>query len=96
MWRIALSASEAQLAAFEAALADGAIALSNFEAGDDWTVEALTAAEPDAAALEARVMVAAAALGVAPPAVAIDGNKLDIVFDKAGAKKVIDSFVRPA
>ena len=27
---------------------------------------------------------------------AIDGNKLEIVFDKAGAKKVIDSFVRPA
>ena len=72
MWRIALSASEAQLAAFEAALADGAIALSNFEAGDDWTVEALTAAEPDAAALEARVMVAAAALGVAPPAIVIE------------------------
>ncbi len=27
---------------------------------------------------------------------AIDGNKLEIVFDKAGDKKVIDSFVRPA
>ena len=27
---------------------------------------------------------------------AIDGNKLEIVFDKAGATKVIDSFVRPA
>ena len=27
---------------------------------------------------------------------AVDGNKLDIAFDKAGAKKVIDSFVRPA
>ncbi len=74
MWRIALNASEDHVAAFEAALADGAIALSNFEAGpgDVWTVEALTAAEPDAAALEARVMVAAAALGVAPPVVAIE------------------------
>ncbi len=74
MWRIALSASEAQVAAFEASLDDGAIAVSNFEAGpgDDWTVEALTAAEPNAAALEARVMVAAAALGVAPPAVTIE------------------------
>jgi len=28
--------------------------------------------------------------------VAIDGNKLDIAFDKAGAKKVLDSFVEPA
>ena len=72
MWRVALSASGAQVAAFEAALADGAIAVSNFEAGDDWTVEALTAAKPDAAALEARVMVAAAALGVAPPTLAIE------------------------
>ncbi len=27
---------------------------------------------------------------------AVDGNKLDIAFDKAVAKKVIDSFVRPA
>ena len=27
---------------------------------------------------------------------AIDGNKLEIAFDKAGDKKVIDSFVRPA
>ncbi|MFQ5783366.1 MAG: ATP-dependent helicase [Alphaproteobacteria bacterium] len=26
----------------------------------------------------------------------IDGNKLDIAFDKAGGKRVIDSFVRPA
>ena len=72
MWRIALNASEAQVAGFEAALDDGAIAVSNFESGEGWTVEALTATEPDAAALEARVMVAAAALGVAPPAVAID------------------------
>ena len=72
MWRIALSASEAQVAGFEAALADGAIAVSNFEEGADWTVEALTAAAPDAAALEARVMIAAVALGVAPPAVAIE------------------------
>ncbi len=28
--------------------------------------------------------------------VAIDGNKLEITFDKAGTKKVIDSFVTPA
>ena len=27
---------------------------------------------------------------------AVDGNKLDIFFDKAGAKKVVDSFVMPA
>ncbi len=27
---------------------------------------------------------------------AVDGNKLEIAFDKAGDKKVIDSFVRPA
>ena len=27
--------------------------------------------------------------------VAVDGNKLEIAFDKAGTKKVIDSFVRP-
>ena len=72
MWRIALTTSESQVAAFEAALADGAVAVSNFEAGDVWTVEALCAAEPDAAALEARVMIAAAALGVAPPPVMID------------------------
>jgi DNA helicase-2/ATP-dependent DNA helicase PcrA len=26
----------------------------------------------------------------------IEGNKLSIAFDKAGAKKVIDSFVQPA
>ena len=26
----------------------------------------------------------------------IEGNKLSIAFDKAGAKKVLDSFVRPA
>ena len=26
----------------------------------------------------------------------IDGNRLEIEFDKAGTKKVIDSFVRPA
>ena len=28
--------------------------------------------------------------------VTIDGNKLEIAFDKAGTKKVIDSFVKPA
>ena len=27
---------------------------------------------------------------------AIDGNKLDINFDQSSAKKVIDSFVKPA
>ncbi len=26
----------------------------------------------------------------------VDGNKLAVAFDKAGNKKVIDSFVRPA
>ena len=28
--------------------------------------------------------------------VAIEGNKLDVVFEKAGQKKVIDSFVQRA
>jgi DNA helicase-2/ATP-dependent DNA helicase PcrA len=27
--------------------------------------------------------------------VAVEGNKLEVAFDKAGAKKVIDSFVEP-
>ena len=27
---------------------------------------------------------------------AVEGNKLDIAFEKAGRKKVIDSFVEPA
>jgi DNA helicase-2/ATP-dependent DNA helicase PcrA len=27
---------------------------------------------------------------------AVEGNKLEIAFDKAGTKKVIDSFVAPA
>jgi DNA helicase-2/ATP-dependent DNA helicase PcrA len=27
---------------------------------------------------------------------AVEGNKLQIAFDKAGTKKVIDSFVAPA
>jgi hypothetical protein len=26
----------------------------------------------------------------------VEGNKLEIAFDKAGTKKVIDSFVAPA
>ena len=28
--------------------------------------------------------------------VAVDGNKLEVAFDKAGTKKVVDSFVQPA
>ncbi len=27
---------------------------------------------------------------------AIDGNKLTIAFDKAGQKRVVDSFIKPA
>lgn len=72
LWRVMLIVPKAHIAAFEAALDDAAAVLSSFEAGGGWRIEALVAGKPDVAALEARVMVAAAALGVAPPEIAIE------------------------
>ena len=72
LWRVMLIVPKAHIAAFEAALDDAATALTSFEARGGWRIEALVAGKPDVAALETRVMVAAAALGVAPPQIAIE------------------------
>jgi ribosomal protein L11 methyltransferase len=73
MWRIALAVAEAQAEAFEDALGDGASATTRFEnaPGGGWRVEALYGEAPDVAAIEVRLALAAAALGVDQPAFAV-------------------------
>ncbi len=75
MWRVAVVAAEAHADAFEAALGEGASALSRFRtvsAGGAWRIGALTPDAPDLAALGARLALAAAALGVAAPEIAVE------------------------
>lgn len=73
LYRVALSAQESQVAAFEAALSQGALSLANFEAapGGPWCIEALVPDGADIVALRARVLVVAAAVGVEPPEVTV-------------------------
>lgn len=47
LWSIHLAVPQLRLAAVEAALTPFAVALSTFEAGDAWTVDALTAGRPN-------------------------------------------------
>lgn len=72
LWRVAVIADGVSQAAYAAALEDIAESLSAFESapGGPWKIEALMQGAPDRAALEARLALAAAALGrVAPPIV---------------------------
>ena len=74
LWRTEVVVPESALAAIEAALEPGALALSSFEepavrCGPAlcWRVQALTATLPDRAAVVGRLAAAAAAAGVAAP-----------------------------
>jgi ribosomal protein L11 methyltransferase len=72
LWRVAVIADGVSQAAYAAALEDIAESVAAFESapGGPWKIEALMQGAPDRAALEARLALAAAALGrVAPPIV---------------------------
>ncbi len=74
LWRVSLVAPAEHCDAFASAIADDGVAVSSFEIRPDgpWRVSALVDAPTDRAGLEARVAIMAAALGVAPPAVAVE------------------------
>jgi len=74
LWRVSLVAPAEHRDAFATAIAEDDVAVSSFEieAGGPWRVSALVAAPPDRAGIEARAAIMAAALGVAPPAVAVE------------------------
>ena len=69
LWCVAVKALGKHVAAFEAALAAGAEAVSSFSTAPRglWRIEALFTARPERAAIEARLAVMAAALGAATP-----------------------------
>jgi ribosomal protein L11 methyltransferase len=74
LWQATMRLDDAPAEAFLAILDDGAAGLSAFETELDnpaagWTVTALYRARPDAGALQTRLALAAAALGVPEPAV---------------------------
>ena len=72
--RVVLVGLEAHVGMFEAALEGAASAVSTFETTrrGTWRIEALVAATSDISDLRTRVMIAAAALGVAPPEVLVE------------------------
>jgi ribosomal protein L11 methyltransferase len=72
-WRVALTVPAGTAPIFSQAIEALASALSAFELaeGGPWRIEALSAAEPDRAAVAARLALAAATLGLAPPEVTI-------------------------
>jgi ribosomal protein L11 methyltransferase len=74
LWRLAVVVAEAEAAAFEALLAEGAVAVSRFAAPDQggWRVEALRPERPGRAPLEAALAAVAARRGLAPPSLEID------------------------
>lgn len=69
LWRVAVTVPAAAVAKVEEALDDDAAALLSFESrpGGPWRVEALVKGKPDRPRFAARVAVAAAVAGVAPP-----------------------------
>ena len=73
-WRVSLVAPGEHCDAFADVIAEDGGAVSWFEVGPGgpWRVSALVAARPDRAELEARAAIMAAALGVEPPAVAVE------------------------
>jgi ribosomal protein L11 methyltransferase len=73
LWRIVLAADGRSQAAYAAALEDIAVSSAAFEskAGGPWRIEALTAGEPDAAAIRALLAQAAEAAGIAAPGIEI-------------------------
>ena len=73
-WRLALAADAIAAPAYGRALEPSADALSAFETGPGgpWKIEAIYAARPDRAELEARLALAAASLGRAPPAIVFE------------------------
>ena len=70
--RVSLTAPESVVPAFEAALEAGALSVALTEDGGHWRIEALVADDADLAGLRARVLIAAAALAVEPPALTIE------------------------
>lgn len=73
-WTVTVTVPDAALAAVEAALAPCCDAVASFEApgaGGGWRVTGYAAAEPDRAALDRRLALAAAAAGCALPAPAL-------------------------
>ena len=72
--RVGIVALEAHVGVFEAALEGEASAVSTFEiaGAGAWRIEALVAATSDIAGLRTRVLIAAAALGVAAPEVTVE------------------------
>jgi ribosomal protein L11 methyltransferase len=74
LWRLAVTVPEAEAAAFEAVLGEGALAVSLFAAPGEggWRVEALMRERPQRAPLEAALAAAAAREGLAPPALEIE------------------------
>ncbi|MFQ5783365.1 MAG: 50S ribosomal protein L11 methyltransferase [Alphaproteobacteria bacterium] len=74
VWRVAVEVADGHAVAFEAAFETEGTAVSAFEAmpGGAWRIEALSSARPDRPALETRLAVVAAALGVAAPELVVD------------------------
>ena len=74
IWRIELMTTEAAHAAFVQALEEKCDALSAFEVtpGGPWRLEGLSIGEPDAAALQAQLALAASSLGIEPPSARIE------------------------
>lgn len=72
--RVVLVGLEAHVGMFEAALEGAASAVSTFETTrrGTWRIEALVAVSADISDLRTRVMIAAAALGVAPPEIVVE------------------------
>lgn len=61
----------------------------------DGQAETVVTSDPDSARFETGARIFHQKFGYGR-ITAIEGNKLQITFEKAGAKKVIDSFVEPA
>lgn len=73
MWRLTLAATADQAAAVEAALADACVSLHwQLDGQDRRRLEALSSTEPDVACLALKLTLAAAAAGVAAPALAAE------------------------
>ncbi len=77
-WKLTLVAPADAVDLFSAALEPFVLSVASFAVTPDgpWTVEAYAAAPPDRGAVEAAVMVAAAAVGIDAPAVQVEAMKV--------------------
>jgi ribosomal protein L11 methyltransferase len=92
LWRVEVTTTRAAIDAIAAALEESSTAMSATERGDVWVVDAVLLDPPDRNALEARLALAATALGAPSPLLTVEKlpptDWLQQVYDSFPARRL--------